>query len=289
MAINFSQKQLNIAQKKFYGRFYVIKNELNLFDKIINKLLIYFYFTRFTLINFKRKIFSLKNLIIFNKVEEKQFNFEINAKGINLKKISQDLRVNNYSFIKNFLTLESYKYLIYNWPDINYFNHNKQIIKHYNSRKEWSINKKFKDFRKSPYLKNFIKYLLSTEFKKFCNELTNFENKDYEICAISSSMATNGSFLIPHIDGVYKNKEEQEHYNFIYFLDGYDEIPKVGGGTGFYKDNEFKLPIFIPDTIKNSLIIYNQSEKFYHGFDFINCPKYISRKTINFQIKPTRS
>ena len=99
-------------------------------------------------------------------------------------------------------------------------------------------------------------------------------------------MASNGSFLIPHIDGVFKNTQTKQHYNFIYFVDGYDENPILGGGTGFYKDNEFKLPIFVPNTIKNSLVIYNQSESFFHGFRTIDCPKEIYRKTVNFQIRP---
>ena len=99
-------------------------------------------------------------------------------------------------------------------------------------------------------------------------------------------MVGKDSFLIPHIDGIFKNKEKAQHYNFIFFLDGYDENPVLGGGTGLYKDNEFKSPIFVPRTIKNSILIYNQSEDFYHGFKTTESSKNIYRKTVNFRIMP---
>lgn len=286
MAAKFSKNQLDFARKKFYGRFYIIKENLSFIDKLINKLLIYFYLTKYTLINFKRKIYRLAGNSFNRKVNQKIISFSINLNEKSVLKISEDLKHKNFSFIENFLSEESYKYLINNWPNINYFNHNKQIIKHYNAKVEWPIKDLFFKFGESNEIKNFCSFLLSSEFKKFYDNLVSFEKKNYEICAISSSMAPNGSYLIPHVDGVLKNNETQQHYNFIYFLDGYDQNPILGGGTGFYKDNEFKFPIFTPRTIKNSLVIYNQSENFYHGFRTIECPKDIYRKTINFQIKP---
>ena len=86
---------------------------------------------------------------------------------------------------------------------------------------------------------------------------------------------------------VLKTNQKQIKITILFFL-WMDNIqnPTLGGGTGFYKDNEFQSPIFIPRTIRNSLIIYNQSENFYHGFKTIDCPKTIYRKAINFQIKP---
>ena len=286
MAAKFSKNQLDFARKKFYGRFYIIKENLSFIDKLINKALIYFYLIKYTLINFKRKIYRLVGSFLNQKVDQKIISFSINLNEKSVQKISDDLKHKNFSFIENFLSEESYKYLINNWPNINYFNHNKQIIKHFNAKVEWPIKDLFFKFGESNEIKNFCSFLLSTEFKKFYDNLVSFEKKNYEICAISSSMAPKGSYLIPHVDGVLKNNETQQHYNFIYFLDGYDQNPIFGGGTGFYKDNEFKFPIFTPRTIKNSLVIYNQSEDFYHGFRTIECPKDIYRKTINFQIKP---
>ena len=287
MAVYFSKNQLNYAQKKFYGKFYVIKDNLNLIDKIINKSLIYIYLIKYSLVNFKRKIFRFVNVIFSKKINDNLVKFSVNLDKKSIEKISNDLKTKNFSFIENFLTEESYEYLIKNWPDINYFNHKKQIIKHYNTKREWPTKNKFSKFNYCVELKNFITYLLSNEFQNIYNKIIDFEDKDYEIYAISSTMATRDSYLIPHIDGVIKEKQKFKNYNFIYFIDGYDEDPSLGGGTGFYKDNEFQLPIFIPKTLKNSILIYNQTEDFYHGFKTIRSPKNIYRKTINFQIKPT--
>ena len=56
-------------------------------------------------------------------------------------------------------------------------------------------------------------------------------------------------------------------FNFIYFVDGYENNLSSGGATGIYQDNEFKNPLLMPKTIKNSILIYNtKSTNFYHGF-----------------------
>ena len=290
MAVLFSETQLNYARKKFYGKFYTIKDnlkDLNFLQKLVNKTLIFLYLTKYTLVNFKRKIYRFINILFNKKSGKKIINFSLNLDEQSTQKASKDLKLNNFTFIENFLSQESYQYLINNWPNINYFNHNKKIIKHYNSIINWQAKNNYNKINGALRLKIFYKFLLSEEFKKFFDNLMEFKKKNYQITSISSSMATKGSFLIPHIDGVYKNKKEIEDYNFIYFLDGHDENPSLGGGTGFYKDNEFKSPIFIPHTIKNSLVIYNQSEEFYHGFKMIECPKNIYRKTVNFRIATT--
>lgn len=289
MAIQMSENQLNYARKKFYGEFYITKTKLKFIDKLINKILINLYLFKYTVINFKRKTLRIIYILINKKSYQKISNFKISLNRDSIERISNELKLNNFTFIENFLHEESYKYLLNNWPNINYFDHNKQIIKHYNSKSEWSYKKSFLNFNYSNELRNFYNYILSKEFKKFYSDLVNFEKKDYNVWAISSSMASNGSYLIPHIDGIKNNSSENRHYNFIYFVDGYDENPVLGGGTGFYKDNEFQSPIFTPRTIKNSLVIYNQSENFYHGFKTIKCPKNIYRKTVNFQIKPTQN
>mgnify|MGYP001309066899 FL=1 len=286
MAVLLSENQLNYARKNYYGKFYVTKKNLNLIDKVINKILINIYLFKYTLVNIKRKFYRNINISLGKKSNQKFENFKINIDEKVIVKISNNLKLNNYTFVENFLSQESYRYLINSWPDINYFDHNKKIIKHYNSIAEWSDKKSFIGLNYSDNLRNFYKFLISKDFKDFYNNLINFEKKEYKISAISSSMASNGSFLIPHVDGVSKNTQTKQHYNFIYFVDGYDENPILGGGTGFYKDNEFKLPIFVPNTIKNSLVIYNQSESFFHGFRTIDCPKEIYRKTVNFQIRP---
>ena len=75
------------------------------------------------------------------------------------------------------------------------------------------------------------------------------------------------------------------HIILSFFLDGYDQDPSLGGGTGIYKDNEFKHPLLIPTTLKNSVLVYkNGSTDFYHGFKSIECPKNFFRKVCGFEI-----
>ena len=290
MATSFSNNQLNQSRKKFYGQLYIIKDNLNFLDKLINKILIFLYLFKYSLINIKRTIFRLLYIPFKLKPDNKIMNITINLDKNSIQKTSNDLRQNNFAFVENFLSTESHKYLLNNWPNINYFKHVKKIIKHYNIAFAYSpkqpINKTFGKFNHSYELRKFYELLLSNEFKKFYSNLVNFENENYELWAINSTMAPNDSYLVPHIDGINKNREIKQPYNFIYFLDGYEENPSLGGATGIYKDNEFKLPILIPSTIRNSLLIYNQSENFYHGFKTIECPKGICRNTISFQIKP---
>ena len=94
-------------------------------------------------------------------------------------------------------------------------------------------------------------------------------------------MAPNDSYLIPHVDGI--GKYLNSAYNFIYFLDGNNKNTALSGATGIYKDNNFKEPLIIPSTLKNSLLIYESTEIFYHGFDFTKMPNDVYRKTVNFQ------
>ena len=209
MAIQMSENQLNYARKKFYGKFYVIKDNLSFFDKLINKFLIYLYLIKYSLVNMKRKFFRYINLL-FAKENKEIIEFSLNLNDNSIEKISHDLRTKNFSYIENFMSKESHKYLLNNWPDINYFNHNKKIIKHYNSKAEWSSKNSQSTLSGSQNLKKFYSYLLSGEFKKFFDKLISFENKDYKLCAISASMASNDSYLIPHIDGVIKNKEQKK-------------------------------------------------------------------------------
>ena len=76
---------------------------------------------------------------------------------------------------------------------------------------------------------------------------------------------------------------------FIYFVDGCNINPELSGATGMYVDNEFKNPLFIPNTLKNSCLIYNSSSKFFHGFQKIDTPNNVTRKTINFHFTPVDS
>ena len=91
-------------------------------------------------------------------------------------------------------------------------------------------------------------------------------------------MAGENSYLIPHQDTMMNDKEI---VNVIFFIDG-GLNSEFSGGTGIYEDNEFKKPIFIPTTVKNSAIIYNSRRNFFHGFDIIK--EKTLRKAVSFQL-----
>jgi len=286
MATSFSDDEFNTLCKKFYGKFYITKSNRSVIEKFFNLILRNFYLSKYTMLNIKRKIFKIFDFNYNEGNEKKTINFSICLDDKSIEKASNELQQNGYLFIENFLENKSYENLLKSWPDINHFNHVKKITKHYNVGFQYKDNNlsnifgnpyKFGDFYK------VYEFFLSNDFKKFCNKLVCFENRNYSISDISSSMASNGSSLICHQDGIINSKEKNP-YKVIYFVDGYEQNPILGGATGLYYENNFKSPIIVPKTIKNSMLLFANSKQFYHGFQTINCPKGIYRKTINFQL-----
>jgi hypothetical protein len=286
MATSFSDNEFNILCKKFYGKFYVTKSNRSMIEKFFNLTLRYFYLFKYTVLNIKRRIFKFFDLNLIKEKDINTINFSVCLNDKSIEKASSELKSRGYLFIENFLENKSYENLLKSWPDINHFKHVKKITKHYNVgfqytgsnlTKIFSNPKKFGDFYR------VYEFFLSNNFKKFCNKLVFFENKNYFISDISSSMASNGSSLICHQDGIVNSKEKNP-YKVIYFVDGYEQNPILGGATGLYNENNFNSPIMIPKTIKNSLLIFANSRQFYHGFQTIDCPRGIYRKTINFQL-----
>lgn len=282
MAIQFSDKQLNFARKKIYGNLYFTNENLNFFMKAINKVLIILMILKVNAINFKRNI--LKNFIKIKKKNNYNFDCKINLKIEEKTEYSNLLRKNNFVFIKNFLDEKSYSQLLYGWPSINFFTHRSKIIKYYSSGFNIDKNNKSRknaNLEKNLVLKNFYSFLQSKKFENFINEFLKFENLSFYNYSIDSSMAGDKSFLIPHIDGVMS--KEECCYNFIYFVDGNEENVEYSGATGIYEDNNFDKPLFIPDTLRNSLLVYKSTVSFFHGFKLTTMPKNIFRKTVNFQ------
>ena len=282
MAINFSEKQLTFAKKKFYGDLYFVDENLNFLKKLINKILEILFVTKISLINFKRYVF--RNFIKIVNANDSTFKFEINSNTREIKTFSNFLKENNYVFIKDFINNDSYSKLITAWPSINFFTHRYKIIKYYSNGftvgKNCSLVSK-KNLNKHSTLKSFYSFIQSKKFQNFINLLLKFENLNFYNYSIGSTMAGNNSFLIPHIDGVMN--KEQCCYNFIYFVDGNEKNVEYSGATGIYADNDFNNCLFEPDTLRNSLLIYKSTFSFFHGFKLAKMPKNVFRKTINFQ------
>ena len=291
MAIKFSETQVNLARKKYYGKFY-FTNDLTIIKILINKILIFSFKFKVLIINLKRKIFSFFITSFNNSIEyNKKIKFNVNIEKSHLAKYCSDLEKKNFIFIENFLTKDCYQHIFDYWPNINFFVQRPKIIKFYSvgfigslNPNEIILNMNEKKFNYNNALKDSYNFIKSLEFEKFVNELFNFEKVEYCNYTIGSTMAGNNSFLVPHIDGVQKTKKKT--YNFIYFIDGDNSNPSLSGGTGIYSDSNFEKPIFLPSTLKNSVLVYNSTSEFYHGFNFTNLPKNFYRKTINFQFFP---
>ena len=77
------------------------------------------------------------------------------------------------------------------------------------------------------------------------------------------------------------NTRNDLNINFIYFVDGNNDDIEHSGGTSIYVDNEAQNTLLKPTTLKNSILIYNNVDNFYHGFKFMS--KNCHRKAISFQ------
>lgn len=129
-------------------------------------------------------------------------------------------------------------------------------------------------------MRDYYNFIISDKLSEFINKLVNDE-LNFECYSIACSSAWPKSFLAPHIDTVSKDNDIRKTLNCIHFIDGNDDDVEFSGGTGIYEDNEFKKKIFIPKSLKNSLLIYNSKNIFYHGFDVMK--KKNHRKSVMFQ------
>ena len=147
-----------------------------------------------------------------------------------------------------------------------------------------SCEEKFLDLDKEiipfyPDIENYYNYLLSDKMREFIYSLTNKSN--FHCYSIACTTSWPKSFLAPHVDSISIEENYKNTINCIHFIDGNDEEIEYSGATGIYEDNEFQKKIFLPSSLKNSVLIYNSKINFYHGFDIMK--KNTFRKAIGFQ------
>ena len=184
MAILFSNEQTNRARKKYLGKFYFINDKLKIFQILINKLLIYFFNFKISIINLKRKFMKLFLKISSNN-KSGQSNILLNIDDNKIKNISKELKEKDYIFVPNFIENECYLNILNNWPNINFFKQNNNIIKYlsvgFRCREGIFSEEDEKIIKLHPELKNLYEFLLSLQFKKVINSILSFENKDFYI------------------------------------------------------------------------------------------------------------
>tara|TARA_B100000575_G_C23128196_1_gene653965 strand:- start:968 stop:1831 length:864 start_codon:yes stop_codon:yes gene_type:complete len=283
MAINFSSKQIKRAKINFYGKLY-FKNILFLgFILRVYKRL------KIRIINYFNYTLRLRIKFFYNtkKLNLSKLNFQHLSDNI-IKECSSQFIENGYCYLENFINEDIYIDLKNNWPSKCFFYEADSPEKNYNFAFRYCVNKE-RDVYPKKEMKN-IKYFLahkkfyydlenSDEFEKLLCRITN--NLNYKFYSAATSYAKEGSNLVPHIDSVYNSKSTQM-LNIIYFVDG-GEDPSKSGGTGIYADPDFEKPLLVPKTLKNSALIYNSKNEFFHGFDIMK--KNTFRYAITFQFK----
>ena len=284
MAIKISNIQIEKAEENFFGKNFTKKNLfLRIFLKTKKKILI-------KLKNYINYILRLKKIITLNKQEK--INYKINFDHLNsesFEKLSQNYLNEGYCYIDNFINEEYYENILKNWPEKFFFYTADNPFKNYNFAFRYCSDKianvypktELKNLVYFPVIDNFYNTLEYTEiFSEFIKKIT--KENGYKFYSAACSIAQEGSFLAPHIDSVYNDKTTPNMLNMIYFVDGGDDV-KNSGGTGIYSDNDFKQPLLLPKKLKNSVLIYNSKNNFFHGFDLMTKNNY--RKAITFQFK----
>ena len=277
MAVELSDKMVEIANKNIYGQFYSQNNSNNKITKFFNYILILKLRVKVYSINiyrkFIRKISTFKN--------DKFSNIEIRTNIVqNSDLIKDQINKKGYLFLENFLNHEFYKFLNDNFPKKNLLNKSKSPLKNYNIGFIYLKNERNPDLKSSKVLDELYKFITSSKFENQVNEIFNLKEKKLYCKNIITSIAEPNSFLIPHKDHISIESNDL-NINFIYFVDGNQDNLEYSGATCIYEDNNAETTLLKPKTLKNSLLIYDNTKHFFHGFKVMkeNC----FRKAISFQ------
>ena len=211
-----------------------------------------------------------------------------------LDKFRKQFKSERYAFIKDFFCPDTYNKICESFPHEVFFNYPQNGVKFYSWSDEsrWVRGKNSTTYKASngkqffeiyPTFRKLYDFLDSSEMSEKVKIITN--SRKAELFSIAITRAQEGSFLSPHLDTIGENRKAGDKVmcNIIYFLLAGGSSPENSGGTGLYLDNEFNNPIFIPTTMRNSALIYDSVEPFYHGYDLMAPGSF--RWAIVFQFK----
>lgn len=277
MAINLSEKMLSLANKNIYGSLYSSSPKNNKILIILNYFLELKLRSKVFLINIFRKI--VKNF--FLKKNNELINIKIKT---NLKEKSsitkEEIENKGYIFLENFLSQDYYDFLNKYFPKKYELYKSKSPLKNYNLGFIYGTDGTYRNLESPSALNIFYKFILSNEFEREVNDIFNLDNKKLVCKNIITSIAEEKSFLIPHMDSISSVRKDL-NINFVYFIDGNDDNIEYSGGTSIYQDNDGERVLLRPKTLKNSVLIYNNTKHFFHGFKIMK--KRCHRKAFSFQ------
>ena len=276
MAVELNEKMLEIAEKNLYGKLYSYNTDKVLL-KIVNFFLVLILRVKIYSTNILRKFLKLFSILDTNN----QSNIEITTSITqNSNLIKKDILEKGYCYIENFFNKDYYFFLNKNFPKKYKFHKSKNALKNYDLGFIYEKDLKNPDLRSSKCLNEFYEYIKSDNFKNEVNKMLNLS--DLYCHNIISSHAQQNSFLIPHKDSISQTRQDL-NLNFIYFIDGNETDPEYSGATCIFEDNNAENILLKPTSIKNSMLIYDNTKHFFHGFKKMK--KNCFRKAISFQFR----
>ena len=218
---------------------------------------------------YEKKKFQSKmpNATVFKAPVISDPNFELAAKG--------------FLFVENFLDKDSYSQLVEAWPKNRWFEPLtfRRNGKSYDSGFRYNIakNKIDESITFNPIIKSIYTALRSREFCENISQICadKIERESYSMLLTKSY---SHSYLTPHKDSIGQDVVKSNSIvNIILFVQangaGWDS-----GGTSILGDATFDKPIFIPNNLNNTALIYRGTADLWHGFPRIKLGNY--RRTI---------
>lgn len=174
--------------------------------------------------------------------------------------VAEHFQKKHWAYCDKFWDEVFHNEVIADWPKAYFFRPIRYITKSYDQGFIWTRDNELpKEMKNFTAMEKAYNYLRSEEF---CNKITQItgDNIKRECYQLILTRAYEGSSVIPHID----SQNNPNNVNMIIFMNGTGG--ENAGGLGVWKDNEFKEKIFEPTNLKNSCLLYDMSEDFYHGF-----------------------
>tara|TARA_B100001057_G_scaffold120237_1_gene118889 strand:- start:4519 stop:5367 length:849 start_codon:yes stop_codon:yes gene_type:complete len=277
MAIELNDKMVDVANKNLYGKFYNHHKYPKLVSKIINSLLVFQLKSKIYLSNIIRKFLCF---LIFSKQD---LTSDIKIKTCmskNSNEIQKEILDKGYIFLENFLNNDYHLLLKKEFPKEIFLQKSKSPLKNYDMGFVYLKNRHNPNFKFSEILGKLYQFIISKDFETEINNTFNLQEKKLKCKNIVTSLANENSFLIPHKDSISLTKKNL-NINFIYFVDGNDSEIEYSGGTSIFKDNGAEQVLLTPKTLKNSILMYDNTKNFYHGFKIMK--KDCFRKAVTFQ------
>ena len=279
MAIELNDKMVDVANKNLYGKFYNHHKYPKLISRIINSLLVFQLKSKIYLSNIIRKFLCF---LIFSK-QDLTSNIKIKTcMSKNSNEIQKEILDKGYIFLENFLNNDFYLLLKKEFPKEIFLQKSKSPLKNYDMGFIYLRNRYNPNFKFSKVIEKLYQFIMSKDFESEINDIFNHQEKKLQCGNIVTSSANESSFLIPHKDSISETKKNL-NLNFIYFIDGNDNEIEYSGGTSIFRDNGAEEVLLSPKTLKNSILIYDTSKNFYHGFKIMK--KKCFRKAVSFQFQ----